>query len=188
MSRPSDQQLNSLIDALGEAQRIGMLGPGSLADAIIRAWAFVDACPPDARSFVDLGSGGGIPGLVVAIGRPDMHGLLVDRRAKRIDLVVRLIGRLELRGRIEAWAGDVADLPHAQGTQWDVATSRGFGSPAYTAQHAAAVVRPGGVLLVSEPPGSIGERWRSDDVAQEGFDLEGVQNGVARLRRRAPSA
>jgi 16S rRNA (guanine527-N7)-methyltransferase len=188
MTRPSDQQLNSLIDALGEAQRIGMLGPGSLADAILRAWAFVDACPPDAQSFIDLGSGGGIPGLVVAIGRTDLHGLLVDRRAKRIDLVVRLIGRLGLRGRIEAWAGDVADLPHAQGTHWDVATSRGFGSPAYTAHHAAAVVRPGGLLLVSEPPGSTGERWRSDEVAQEGFDLEGVLNGVARLRRRIPSA
>ncbi|MEN9803469.1 MAG: putative ribosomal small subunit methyltransferase [Actinomycetota bacterium] len=188
MSRPSDQQLNSLIDALGEAQRIGMLGPGSLADAIIRAWAFVDACPPDTRSFVDLGCGGGIPGLVVAVGRPDLHGVLVDRRAKRIDLVMRLIGRLGLRGRIEAWAGDVADLPRSQRSQWDVATSRGFGSPAYTAHYAAAVVRPGGLLLVSEPPDSTGERWLSDDVTQEGFDLEGVQDGVARLRHRTPPA
>lgn len=183
MSRPSDQQLTSLIDALGEAQRIGMLGPGSLAEAISRAWAFVDACPAEAHSFVDLGSGGGIPGLVVAVGCPDLVGLLVDRRAKRVDLVTRLIGRLGLRDRVSAWAGDVADLPGTFGSPWDVATSRGFGSPAYTAEHAAAVVRVGGVLLVSEPPGSTGDRWRTPEVTQQGFLLEGVVNGVARLRR-----
>lgn len=183
MSRPSDQQLKSLIDALGEAQRIGMLGPGSLAEAIARAWAFVDACPPDAHSFVDLGSGGGIPGLVVAVGRPDLVGLLVDRRSKRIDVVTRLIGRLGLRGRISAWAGDVADLPQTFGTSWDVATSRGFGSPAYTAEHASRVVRLGGVLLVSEPPRSTGDRWLTEEVTQHDFVLEGVVDGVARLRR-----
>jgi 16S rRNA (guanine527-N7)-methyltransferase len=188
MSRPSDQQLKSLIDALGEAQRIGMFGPGSLVEAVMRAWAFVDACPPEARSFVDLGCGGGIPGLVVAVGRPDLHGLLVDRRAKRIDLVVRLIGRLGLRGRIEAWTGDVADLPPARGIQWDVATSRGFGSPAYTAEHAAPLVRPGGVLLVSEPPESDGSRWQTEDVTRAGFELEGVRDGVALLRRTVSAA
>lgn len=186
MSRPSDQQLTSLIDALGEAQRIGMLGPSSLAEAVTRAWAFVDACPPDATSFVDLGCGGGIPGLVVAVGRPDLHGLLVDRRAKRIDLVIRLIGRLGLRGRIDAWAGDVADLPGARGFQCDVATSRGFGPPAYTAELAAPLVRPGGVLLVSEPPNSNGERWRADEVARWGWILDEVRDGVAHLRRLGP--
>ena len=62
MSSLDPVQRNSLIDALGEAQRIGMLGPASLAEAVSRAWAFVDACPLEARSFVDLGSGGGIPG------------------------------------------------------------------------------------------------------------------------------
>lgn len=188
MSRPSDVQLSSLIDALGEAQRIGMLGPGSLEEAIQRAWAFVDACPADARSFVDLGTGGGIPGLVVAIGRPDLRGLLVDRRAKRIDLVSRLIGRLGLRDRIDAWAGDVADLPsewsrRGLSPQWDVATSRGFGSPAYTAEHAAPLVTTGGVLLVSEPPDSDGGRWRTDDVLHLGFRWDGVDQGVSRLIR-----
>lgn len=186
MSRPSDQQLKTLIDALGEAQRIGMLGPGSLAEAVDRAWAFVDACPPEARSFVDLGSGGGIPGLVLAVGRPDLVGLLVDRRTKRVDLVTRLIGRLGLRERISAWAGDVADLPEVFESRWDVATSRGFGSPAYTAEHAAAVVRVGGVLLVSEPPGSAGDRWRTDEVSRQGFVLDEVVDGVARLHRVAP--
>lgn len=188
MSRPSDEQRRELIDALGDAQRIGMLGPGSLDDAVVRAWAFVDACPDDARTFIDLGTGGGIPGLVVAVGCPHLHGLLVDRRAKRIDLVTRLIGRLGLRDRITAWAGDVADMALVDKGPWDVATSRGFGSPSYTAEHAAPLVRPGGWLLVSEPPGSLGERWTGDDVTRHGLHLEDVRDGVAHLRRVDDSA
>ena len=180
----SPDNREKLIDALGEAQRIGMLGPTPVAEAIQRAWAFVDAIPDQARTFIDLGTGGGIPGLVIAVGRPELAGLLVDRREKRIDLVARLIGRLGLRDRIEAWAGDVADLPTDR--TWDVATSRGFGSPAYTAGHAAPLVSPGGLLLVTEPPDSNGERWMVEDVRQQGFELEGVVEGVARLRRVTP--
>lgn len=183
MSRPSDTQRRELIDALGDAQRIGMLGPGSLDEAVRRAWAFVDACPADARTFIDVGTGGGIPGLVVAVGCPQLQGLLVDRRAKRVDLVTRLIGRLGLRERISAWAGDVADVSLVDRGPWDVATSRGFGSPSYTAEHAAPLVRSGGLLLVSEPPGSQGERWTGADVTRFGFHLEEVRDGVARLRR-----
>ena len=183
MSELSDEQLTVLLDALGEAQRIGMLGPGSLDTAIRRAWAFVDGCPPEARTFVDLGTGGGLPGLVAAVGRPDLSGLLVDRRAKRIDLVTRLIGRLGLTDRIRAWAGDVADLPAVMDEPWDVATCRGFGSPSYTATLANPIVRPGGVLLVSEPPDSSGDRWTTTEVAASGFMLLDVVHGVARLRR-----
>ncbi len=183
MSEPSDEQLTVLLDALGDAQRIGMLGPGALDTAIRRAWAFVDRCPPEARTFVDLGTGGGLPGLVVAVGRPDLSGLLVDRRAKRIDLVTRLIGRLGLTERIRAWAGDVADLPSVMAGPWDVATCRGFGTPSYTATLAHPIVRPGGVLLVSEPPDSSGQRWNAAEVATAGFELVDVVDGVARLRR-----
>lgn len=183
MSEPSATQLETLLDALGEAQRIGMLGPGSLDVAIRRAWVFVDRCPVDARSFVDLGTGGGLPGLVVGVGRPDLTGLLVDRRAKRVDLVARLIGRLGLADRLRAWAGDVANLPMIMDEPWDVATSRGFGSPAYTASLAAPVVRPGGCLLVSEPPESTGERWHTEAVADVGFHLVDVRDGVAKLLR-----
>lgn len=183
MSEPSDAQLSSLLDALGEAQRIGMLGPGSLEDAIRRAWAFVDRCPTDARTFVDLGTGGGLPGLVLAVGRPSVSGLLVDRRAKRIDLVTRLIGRLGMTDRLRAWAGDVADLPSVMGETWDVATCRGFGSPTYTARLARPIVRIGGFLLVTEPPDSAGSRWIDPAIIEAGFHLEDVSEGVARLQR-----
>lgn len=111
MSSLDPVQRNSVIDALGEAQRIGMLGPGDLGRAIDQAEALARLIPDTATSFVDLGAGGGLPGLVVAMARPELSGHLVDRRGKRVDLVVRLIGRLGLAGRIQAVEADVIDLP-----------------------------------------------------------------------------
>lgn len=178
----ADRQL--LIDALGEAQRIGMLGAEDLGVAIDRALPFVSAIPAHASSFIDLGSGGGLPGLVVALARPDLSGLLVDRRGKRVDLLVRLIGRLNVGGRITALEADVSDLPRRlPGRLWSVATSRGFGSPVYTAEHAAPLVESGGLLLVSEPPSSDGSRWADPLVLAAGFQFERVVDGIAAIRR-----
>ena len=180
--KPENRQ--NLIDALGEAQRIGMLGDEDLVLAIERALPFAASIPASDQSFVDLGSGGGLPGLVVAVARPNLQGLLVDRRGKRVDLLVRLIGRLNLGERIRAVEADVADLPRRfPGQQWPVATSRGFGSPEYTARHASRIVAPGGLLLVSEPPGSDGSRWVIEPVKSAGFRLERVAGGIAHLRR-----
>jgi len=177
-------QRHTLIDALGDAQRIGMLGPGDLGPAVDQAVALARLIPENAASFVDLGSGGGLPGLVVAVARPELSGLLVDRRGKRVDLLVRLIGRLGLTGRVQAVEADVIDLPRRYpGATWSVATSRGFGSPAYTAQHAAPLLAPGGHLLVTEPPGSAGERWNSPEVRQFGLALVAVADGIAVLTR-----
>ena len=184
MSSLDPVQRKSLIDALGEAQRIGMLGPGDLGRAVDQAETLARLIPDTATSFVDLGAGGGLPGLVVALARPELSGHLVDRRGKRVDLLVRLIGRLGLAGRIEAVEADVIDLPRRfRGVTWSVATSRGFGPPAYTAQHAAPLLAPGGLLLVTEPPGSAGERWNSPDVRSSGLALVTVVNGIALLAR-----
>ena len=121
---------------------------------------------------------------MVALARPELSGLLVDRRGKRVDLLVRLIGRLDVGSRITALEADVADLPRRlPDRRWSVATSRGFGSPVYTAEHAAPLVKSGGLLLVSEPPSSDGSRWSDPLVLAAGFRFERVADGIAVIRR-----
>lgn len=180
------EQRKSLMDALGEAQRIGLLGANSLEKVIDRSSGFIRLLPEGAHSVVDLGSGGGDPGLVIAVGCPWAKVTLVDRRAKRTDILTRLVGRLGLSGRVEVVESDVALIPRLfPGRQWDVATSRGFGSPDYTAAHAAPLVAIGGRLLVTEPPNSDGERWKAPEVVASGFVLDRVQGGIAVLIRSA---
>jgi 16S rRNA (guanine527-N7)-methyltransferase len=184
----SAEKRKVLHDALGEAQRIGMLGSGALETVIERSLGFVRRLPDDTRTVIDLGSGGGDPGLVIATGCPNLIITLVDRRAKRTDLLVRLVGRLGLSDRVEVIEADVADLPRRYPNRtWDIVSSRGFGSPAYTATHAAPLIRVGGSLLVSEPPESTGDRWRCSDVESQGLVLDSVEFGVARLIRTTTS-
>ncbi|WP_374407226.1 16S rRNA (guanine(527)-N(7))-methyltransferase RsmG [Pelagerythrobacter sp.] len=52
--------------------------------------------------WLDLGSGAGMPGLIVAAMRPDWSVVLVESRRKRIDWLERMIGELSLeRCRVE---------------------------------------------------------------------------------------
>ena len=180
----SPHNREKLLDALGDAQRIGMLGDRSLNDVIDHSLAFVVALPETVRSVVDLGSGGGDPGLVIEAARPEILTTLVDRRAKRTDLLTRLVGRMGFQSHVEVLEIDVALLPQRfPGRTWDAVTSRGFGSPAYTAQHAAPLLSTGGLLIVSEPPGSDGARWRDPEVEATGLKWREVLHGVAVLQK-----
>lgn len=171
---------NDLLDALGEAQRIGMLGATPLDQVIERSLDFVAALPEAVHSVVDLGSGGGDPGLVIAVADPTLRVTLVDRREKRSDLLTRLVGRLGVESSTEVLTADVADLLRLfPGRRWDAATSRGFGPPDYTARHAAPLLASGGILVVSEPPASHGERWQG--IAD--FTVQSVVGGVVVLVR-----
>ena len=62
-----------LAAALAESQRLGMLGDRPVAEVIEHAGAFVLALAEVTGTVVDLGSGGGVPGLVIARARPDLR-------------------------------------------------------------------------------------------------------------------
>ena len=85
-----------LLGVLQLAQDAGVIGNTELSEEITRARVFVaalGACPSNA-AVLDIGSGGGLPGLVIAHDRPDVHVTLIDRREKRTDLLQRQATRL----------------------------------------------------------------------------------------------
>lgn len=147
----------SLIAALTESQRVGMLGGRPVAEMVEHAGAFVDALAGVDGTVVDLGSGGGVPGLVIADARPDLHVVLVDRRVSRTDHLRRLIGRLGFADRVEVLTLDAAAVPRAVA---DAVVARGFGSPSSTLRAARPLLRPAGVVIVSEPPSGEQARVR----------------------------
>jgi 16S rRNA (guanine527-N7)-methyltransferase len=177
---------DALTLALAEAQRIGALGPLPIPEAIDHAMAYVRAISAADRQLIDLGSGGGLPGLVIACFCTHLERIvLIDRRAKRTDLLLRLVGQLGLRRRVEVKTADVFAYGREVGNfeTFDVVSARSFGTPLLLGRAAEALLRTGGKLLVSEPPGSSGERWGAQNVAS-GLDLESVSDGLATLIRR----
>ncbi len=52
--------------------------------------------PPKVSRFLDIGTGGGFPGIPLAITRPILRGVLVDSTAKKIDAVKEFISKLKM--------------------------------------------------------------------------------------------
>lgn len=52
--------------------------------------------PEKCFNFLDIGTGGGFPGIPLAIMRPEMRGVLIDSTGKKIDSVQEFIDKLKL--------------------------------------------------------------------------------------------
>lgn len=162
----------SLIAVLADAQRIGHLGPAPVSEHIEHARAWSRVLEP--ADFLDLGSGGGVPGLVLALEWPEVRGRLLDGQRRRADWLRAAIARLGLAERVDVVEGRAEELGHDPALRESVplVVARGFGPPAETAECGSAFVRPGGILSVSEPPAP---RWRWPEA-----DLEVIGLGIPR--------
>jgi 16S rRNA (guanine527-N7)-methyltransferase len=149
-----------LHEVLAQAQDLGYLGAAPVLAHLLHSTAFLPRIGPEDR-VADLGSGAGLPGLVIAVARPGATVLLVEVSERRADHLRRAVAALELGDRVEVEqrpAEQVGRDPRWRGTL-SVVTARGFGPPAVVAECAAPLLGPGGQLIVSEPPASDGARW-----------------------------
>lgn len=169
---------NTLVSALSAMQARGAIGEASLERAIAHAEQFVAALPLSVRSVADLGSGGGLPGLVIAVRRPELRVTLVERRHSRADLLSRAVRALELVNRVTVVADDVRVVADEAPRSFDAVTARSFAAPAITARWAGALLREGGVLVVSEPPDDPTDRWPSAVLRAAGLLDQGREQGV----------
>lgn len=159
-----------LEERLRVAQDLGFLGATPVAEQILHSRAFVSLVPPGAR-FVDLGSGGGVPGLVVACRRSDLTGVLLDATERRASFLDRAVRELRIDDRIEVALGRAESYGRDPGFRhsFDAVLARSFGRPAVSAECAAPLLQVGGVLLVSEPPDPSPTRWPPAALAELGL-------------------
>ena len=140
--------------------------------------------PPSAA--LDLGSGGGVPGLVLARRWPGSTWTFVDAAERRSRFLEEAIAGLGLDHRVRVVQGRaevVGRDPQLRGA-FDLVTARSFGPPSATAECAAPFLDVGGHLLVSEPPELV-SRW-PDEVAQVGLAVGERIGGIQVLVQVAP--
>jgi 16S rRNA (guanine527-N7)-methyltransferase len=159
-----------LLAQLERARSLGFLGPGPVQRHIEHAIGFLTALEATRGRTVDLGSGGGVPGLVIGVARPDLTLVLVDAAAARCRFLETAVDRLALDATVvEGRAELIGRGPH-RGTA-DAVVARSFGPPAATAECAAPLLRVGGLLVVSEPPVPDPSRWPADGLAHLGMEV-----------------
>ena len=172
-----------LLAALAVIQARGAIGERSLIDAVSHADRFVELVPAGVRSLVDLGSGGGLPALVIAWRRLDVIVTMVERRATRADLLRRAVTSLGLGQRANVVNDDVAAVAAELPSAFDVVTARSFGDVAVTTRFIDMLLADHGVGLVSEPPTDRQQIWALALAEYPALLDDGVYLGIRRLRR-----
>ncbi|MBO1756260.1 16S rRNA (guanine(527)-N(7))-methyltransferase RsmG [Allobranchiibius sp. CTAmp26] len=155
-----------------------------------------DLIAPDAR-VADVGSGAGLPGLVLAILRPDLHVTLIEplqRRVTWLDAAVEELGLINVDVR-RARAQNATDLAV------DVVCSRAVSRLSQLTEWSLPLLRDGGTMLALKGA-SAAEELRdaeqvlrragvvSTDVVQCGVGVVDPPTTVVRVvagRRQAPS-
>jgi 16S rRNA (guanine527-N7)-methyltransferase len=128
----------------------GLLGPREVPRLwdrhLLNCGVMADLLPPSAR-VVDVGSGAGLPGIVLALARPDTTVTLLEPMARRVTFLTECQERLRLanvsvrRGRAEERAV-VAALAGA-----DIVTARAVAPLERLVGWCLPLLRPGGQLL-----------------------------------------
>jgi len=162
---------------LEEARARGFLGPGPVDAHIRHAWPLVSALPA-AGVGVDLGTGAGIPGLVLALGQPGMHWVLVDSQQRRAQWLGHVVESLDLDVEVSGRRAEEVGRGPLRGTA-SVVAARSFAAPGVTAECAAPLLRVGGMLWVAEPPEPSDDRWPAAGLATLGLVAAGAVPGWA---------
>jgi 16S rRNA (guanine527-N7)-methyltransferase len=194
----------ALTEILTTARELGFLGPGPVEAHLRHGHALARLLGDFSGSFVDLGSGGGVPGLVLLGAWPRSQAVLVDVSQRRCRFLRRAVAELGLSGRAQVWCGRAEELAREPSLReaHPLLVARGFGAPPVVAECGVGFVSPGGALAISEPPPSAvhadarvslaaRRRWPEPGLGRLGLALEAELRapdaGVVLLRKREPS-
>lgn len=166
-------QISAYLDLLRIWNRTTRLtGPSddqTLVDRhVIDSLAIVANIPPGG-TMVDIGSGAGFPGLVVAIARPDVFALLVEPRRRRVSFLSEVTRTVKLP-QATVICARAEDLRRDQRlmSRCDVAVSRAVLAADFL-QLAAPFLRPGGIAIVMQTH----LQAQSSPPSDEGFEAAG---------------
>ncbi|MGH8995239.1 MAG: RsmG family class I SAM-dependent methyltransferase [Acidimicrobiales bacterium] len=186
----------AVLAALAEAQGYGFIGPGDLNPHLAHSIGFATALARIRRKgldpsdlVADLGPGGGLPGLALAALHQDVRFALIEGSARRANFLRQAVDRSGLSTGVEI-LGKRAELVGRSPThrgRFTVVVARLLGSPSEVAELGAPLLRDGGHLVVSEPPGDPGDtRWPTDGVGLVGLGPATISRGYAVLELVAP--
>jgi 16S rRNA (guanine527-N7)-methyltransferase len=126
VSRETRDQLEALVHTLGRWQKaINLVGKATLEDIWIRhildSAQLLPLVPKGAQHLVDLGSGGGFPGLVMAALRPGLDVTLIESDARKGAFLGEAARRMGLKKQPKVV---VSRIEAAPATKADVVTAR----------------------------------------------------------------
>jgi 16S rRNA (guanine527-N7)-methyltransferase len=159
---PRAEHYAALLSGIGMER--GIVGPAEAArvwDRHLLNCGVIARLIPATGSVVDLGSGAGLPGIVLAMLRPETRVTLLEPMARRAGFLQECVTELSLanvevvRGRAEEFAGRLVA---------DVVTSRAVAPLEKLAVLSVGLARPGGRVLAMKGSSAAAELARARPV------------------------
>lgn len=135
-----------LAEANGRARLVGPREPDAIWSTLIEDALYGLALFDGVRSFVDVGTGGGIPGAVIAMCMPNVPALLIDSIAKKTALLAEMVSELGASNiTLENVRSEDAAASHRE--SFDAATARALAPSPVLAELLSPFVRVGGRII-----------------------------------------
>ena len=162
-------RLDAYLDAVLDVNRtLNLTSVRDRDDAVVRhlldslsvvpAWHALAGPAPPSR-VLDLGTGGGFPGAVLAVAWPGAHVLMIDGTGKKARAVASCLAKAGI-GNGEALQARGADLPKlrpAARASFDLCVARAVGPAAELVRELAPLVAAGGRILLMKGPNTAAD-------------------------------
>ncbi|HEY3749975.1 MAG TPA: 16S rRNA (guanine(527)-N(7))-methyltransferase RsmG [Pseudonocardiaceae bacterium] len=152
----------------------GLIGPREvdrLWDRHVLNSAAIAELVPESATLVDVGSGAGLPGIPLAIARPDLRVTLLEPMARRIAWLTEVVDELGIDVQVVRGRAEEPDVRRAVGGV-DVVTARAVAPLAKLAGWCLPLVAPGGVLLALKGESANEELARDADLVRRAGGIE----------------
>ncbi|MEX2504550.1 MAG: 16S rRNA (guanine(527)-N(7))-methyltransferase RsmG [Egicoccus sp.] len=143
--------------------------------------AFARLLPAGPTNVLDIGSGGGFPGLVVAVVRPDLRVDLLDSTRKKTEFLREVVQELGIDVRVHSGRAEDLGRGELQGA-FDAVTARAVASLDRLVALAMPFLHRGGTLYAIK-----GERW-AEEVDAAAAVLRRVGARVEATPQEPPAA
>lgn len=176
LDREAAERLLAFREALlDEAARVNLTSvhdPEKVREIhLLDSLAGVRALPDDARRIVDVGTGGGLPGIPLALARPEARVTLVEATRRKAEACGRIAARLGLAGRVAVVWARAEEVGQGGGREsFDVAVVRAVAALPVAMELALPLVAPGGRAVFWKGP-----------AAEEGDELGRGERAAALL-------
>lgn len=178
ISRETQARLRQYAALLGRAnERARLTGPSDPAalydEHIADALSALPLLPEGAgKKFVDVGTGGGLPGLVWAICRPELSGTLLDSIGRKSTLTAEIARALGCTNVVVVNMRS-EDFANCGGNRegFDVATARAVARACVLAEYLSPLVKVGGKIIAFKGKNARAEldipqsKWRELGLA-----------------------
>jgi 16S rRNA (guanine527-N7)-methyltransferase len=144
---------------------------GIIARHIVESVEIGSKLPGDIETLLDFGSGAGLPGIPIAICRPEIAVTLAESQSKKAAFLMEAVRTLGLTSRV--YAGRAEEI----GQRFDCVTLRAVDKMAAAVRAAEGLVKPGGYLALMttsneakalKAAAGAGFNWSADPEVGEG--------------------